>query len=75
MELPRYCLLSVRVVCFLLTDSEICHTLHSDRKITKEAVKICDITESRTEVNVFLPTKKIALDENFKLTLRLFRLA
>ena len=43
MELPRYCLLSVRAVCFLSADSVICHTLDSDHKIMKEAVKIiCD---------------------------------
>ena len=66
MELPRYGLLSGRAVCFLSADCEICHILHSDHKI-------CDITGSRTEVNVwsFLPTRKIALDESFKFNLRL----
>ena len=63
MELPRYCQLSVRALCFSSVDSEICHTLHTDHKIIKEAVKIiCDITGSRTEVNVFLPGRKIALN-------------
>ena len=73
MELPRYCLLSVKAVCFSSADSEICHTLHSDHKIMKEAVKIiCDITTgSRTEVNIFLPTRKIALNKSFKFNLRL----
>ena len=71
MKLPRYGLLSVRAVCFLSADSEICHILHSDHKIMKEAVEICDITGSRTEVNVFLPARKIALDERFKFNLRL----
>ena len=71
MELLRYSLLSVRAVCFLSADSEICHILHSDHKIMKEAVKICDITGSRTEVNAFLPARKIALDESFKFNLRL----
>ena len=74
MELPRYCLLSVRAVCFTSADSEICHTLHSDHKIMKEAVKIiCDITGSRTKVDVFLPTRKIALNKSFKFNLRLAR--
>ena len=74
MELPRHCLLSVRAVCFSSADSEICHTLHSDHKIMKEAVKIiCDMTGSRTEVpvNVFLPARKIALNKSFKFNLRL----
>ena len=69
MELPRYGLLSVRAVWFLSVDSEICHRLHSDHKIMKEAVEVCDITGSRTEVNLFLPTRKIALDESFKFNL------
>ena len=69
MELPRYGLLSVRAVCFWSADSEICHILHSDHKIMKEEIKICDITGSGTEVNVFLPTRKIALDESFKFNL------
>ena len=71
MELPRYCLLSVRAVCCLSADSEIYHTLHSDHKIITEAAKIiCDVTGSRTEVNVFLPASKIALNESFKFNLR-----
>ena len=71
MDLPRYCLLFVRAACFLSADSEdlpswVCHTLHSDHKIMKGAVKICDITGSHTEVNIFLPTRKIALHDSFK---------
>ena len=67
-ELPKYCLLFVRAVCFLSADYEICHPgfaihSHSDHKIMKGAVKICGITGSHTEVNIFLPTKKIALHE------------
>ena len=70
MELPRYCLLSVRAVCCLSGDSEIYHTLHSDHKIIKEAAKIiCDVTGC-TKVNVFLPARKIALNESFKFNLR-----
>ena len=72
MEFPRYCQPSVRAVCFSSAGSEICHTLHTDHKIMKEAVKIiCDITGSRTEANVFLPTRNIALHESFKFNLPL----
>ena len=70
MGLPRYCQLSVGSVFFLSADSGICHTLHSDHKIMKEAVKlICYITGSHTKVNISLPTRKIALSESFKFNL------